>query len=115
MSCLFNSLSAFIPQDPFTVRQIICDYLQENKPIIDGIDTRYILSLEHPSYIQHMRNPSTWGGAIEIQCACRIWNIGIHVYNQRDKDGRKIEFIPTGEPERVIELYWTGGHYEPIR
>ena len=113
MSCLFNSLSAFIPQDPFTLRQIICDYLQDNKPIIDGMETRDILSLEHPSYVQHMRHPSTWGGAIEIQCACRIWNLQIHVYNERDKGHHTIEFTPTGKPERVIELYWTGGHYEP--
>ncbi len=116
MSCLFNSLSAFIPQNPFALRQLICDYLQENKPIIDGMDTRDILSFEDPCYIQRMRNPSTWGGAIEIQSACRIWNLQIHVYNQRDN--RKIEFIPgegSDKPERVIELYWTGGHYEPKR
>ena len=115
MSCLFNSLSAFVPVDPFTLRQTICDYLQENKPILEGLDTAFILSLEHPNYIQRMRNPSTWGGAIEIQCACRIWNLQIHVYNDRDKGHRKMEFLPPGEPERTIELYWTGGHYEPIR
>jgi hypothetical protein len=112
MSCLFNSLSAFVPLDPFTLRQTICDYLQENNPILDGMDTAFILSLEHPNYIQHMRNPSTWGGAIEIQCACRIWNLQIHVDH---KGHRKMEFLPPGEPERTIELYWTGGHYEPIR
>jgi len=118
MSCLFNSLSAFIPQDPFALRQNICDYLEENKPIIDGMDTRDILSLEHPCYIQHMRKSSTWGGAIEIQSACRIWNLQIHVHNQRDKNHQTIEFIPgegSDKPERVIELYWTGGHYEPKR
>lgn len=119
MSCLFNSLSAFIPQDSFTLRQMICDYLQDNKPIMDGIDTAEVLQFEHHNYIQHMRQTSTWGGAIEIQCACMIWNIQINVFNHRDnlinKKHSKIEFVPlSGTPERVIELYWTGGHYEPI-
>ena len=118
MSCLFNSLSAFIPQDSFTLRQMICDYLQENKPIIDGLDTADILRFENQNYIQHMRQSSTWGGAIEIQCACMIWNIQINVFNYRDNPIDKkhcIEFVPlSGNPERVIQLYWTGGHYEPI-
>lgn len=97
------------------LRQMICDYLEENKPIIDGIDTAEILRYENEHYITTMRKTSTWGGAIEIQCACMIWNLQINVFNNRDKERRKIEFVPlSGQPERVIELYWTGSHYEPI-
>ena len=44
MSCLFNSLNYFIGEGTFEVRQKICDYLQENKPIMDGLDTQTILS-----------------------------------------------------------------------
>ena len=36
MSCLFNSLSHFIGEPSNEIRQKICDYLQENKPILDG-------------------------------------------------------------------------------
>ena len=43
MSCLFNSLSYFIKLDGYTIRQMICDYLQQNKPIIDGLETSEIL------------------------------------------------------------------------
>ena len=114
MSCLFNSLSHFIPETSFDLRQKICQYLQDNKPILDGLDTAFVLSLEHPHYIQNMRSTSTWGGGIEIQCACNLWNLRIRVRNDRD-GGKWIEFIPlSGQYERTAHVYWTGGHYEPI-
>ena len=114
MSCLFNSLSYFINEDSFKIRQTICDYLQENKPIIDGLDTTEVIAFENNNYIANMRSASTWGGAIEIQSACNIWNLRINVSNHRD--GGNIEFIPIhGNYEKTINIYWTGGHYEPIR
>lgn len=116
MSCLFNSLSYFIKEDSFTIRQKICDYLQNNSPIMDGLDTSFILHLERPNYIPMMRQTSTWGGAIEIQAACNIWNIKIIVSNIRNRDGSHIEFIPIHTIfNNTIYLEWSGGHYEPIR
>ena len=114
MSCLFNSLSHFIPESSFAIRQKICDYLLENKPIIEGLDTAFVLSMEHPNYIQQMRSTNTWGGGIEIQCACNLWNLRILVRNDRDR-GQFIEFLPLSSYSQTIRLYWTGGHYEPIR
>jgi hypothetical protein len=114
MSCLFNSLNAFINEGPQEIRQKICDYLQENKPIIDGLDTAFILALENSNYIQHMRSTATWGGAIEIQVACNLWHLRINVKNYRDQGMKDIEFLPlSGQYERTINVYWTGGHYEP--
>jgi len=119
MSCLFNSLSYFIKDDSCKIRQIICDYLQENKPIIDGMGTDEVLQLEYhnaKTYISNMRLSSTWGGAIEIQTACNIWELRINVSNYRDQNNRVIEFVPLkGTYERTINIYWTGGHYEPIK
>jgi hypothetical protein len=58
---------------------------------------------------------STWGGAIEIQVACNIWNVKINVHNYRDRNGKVIEFIPLNNDfKNVINIYWNGGHYEPI-
>jgi hypothetical protein len=119
MSCLFNSLSYFINEDSFKIRQKICDYLQENKPIIDGIETCEILKFESNNtntYVTNMRSTSTWGGAIEIQAACNIWNLQINVSNYRDRNNRIIQFIPLKiNYEKTINIYWTGGHYEPIK
>lgn len=119
MSCLFNSLQFFIKEDSFTIRQKICDYLLANGQIMEGLDTSFILQLESncpAKYIDQMKNTSTWGGAIEIQCACNIWALTIKVQNRRDGKNEVIEFVPvTRASERTIELYWTGGHYEPVR
>lgn len=119
MSCLFNSLSFFIKDDSNKIRQAICDYLQENKPIIQDMETNEVLNLESKNaetYVSKMRSTSTWGGAIEIQTACNIWDMRINVSNYRDNNNRVIEFVPLkGTYERTIDIYWTGGHYEPIR
>jgi hypothetical protein len=126
MSCLFNSLSHFIaPQtDPQAIRQRICDYLQANSPIIDGMATHDVLQLDSlntsDQYIGAMRSPCTWGGAIEIQAACNIWNARIVVYDTRMGHGQEqksIEFLPvaTNATDKTFELEWSGGHYEPVR
>lgn len=130
MSCLFNSLSHFITNtDSYAIRQNICDYLQANSPIIDGMSTHDVLQLDYlnssDQYITAMRNPSTWGGAIEIQAACNIWNARIIVHDIRhthmsSQDGntpKTIEFLPIAAvtSDKTFELEWSGGHYEPKR
>jgi len=114
MSCLFNSLSYFINENSCNIRQKICDYLQNNGKLMDGLDTNYILNMENNNYIENMRSMSTWGGAIEIQSACNIWNVRIIVKDIRTNAKTEIEFIPiNGNIERTIKLEWSGGHYEP--
>lgn len=124
MSCLFNSMSHFIKDELGStgIRQRICDYLEQNLPILEGMETREILQLEAPTsenYIAKMRHASTWGGAIEIQCACNIWNAHIIVHDIRScrSDNNKIEFLPVNysnsSPSIEFHLEWSGGHYEP--
>jgi hypothetical protein len=119
MSCLFNSLSYFINETDIEIRNKICDYLELNKPIIEGVDTYKIIEYENNSvhsYITTMRSTSTPGGAIEIQAACNIWNININVHNYRDPDNKIIQFVPLNKIiDKTIDIYWTGGHYEPIK
>lgn len=126
MSCLFNSLSHFIAgTDPPAIRQRICDYLQANLPIIDGMTTHDVLQLDSSQssdhYISAMRSPSTWGGAIEIQAACNIWNARIVVHDIRvqgqGQSNQTIEFLPvsTVAADKTFTLEWSGMHYEPNR
>jgi hypothetical protein len=114
MSCLFHSIGHLLSLPADEVRQTICNYLQDNKPVLEGFDTHELCALERPGYIQAMRNASTWGGAIEIQAACSLWLLRVLVLNHRDHKG-PIEFVPvSGEPTRTFTLSWTGGHYEPV-
>lgn len=115
MSCLFVSIGHLLNIDHYVVRQTICDYLADNKPLIEGIDTAALLALDRPDYVESMRCIQTWGGAIEIQAACMIWNARIVVENRRDGTA-PIEFLPSNTSyTKSLYLYWTGGHYEPIK
>jgi len=117
MSCLFNSLSYFLPNiSSNELRQIICDYIKKNPTLIDGIETKDIIESSPNvrslnAYVSNMSNTSTWGGGIEIKCFCDIFNAVVIVHFQ----GNKIEFIPNTQSSRMIELYYTGSHYEPTR
>ena len=120
MSCLFKSLAFFFKQlDDAEIRSKICSYLERNKPLIEGVDTREILKIETGSqssseYVHSMRRRSTWGGAIEIRAACNIWKVRIIVLNLRDRT--RIEFLPISDTYRAtLEISWTGNHYEPVR
>lgn len=114
MSCLFDSMSYFFKINSMELRQIICNYLERNEPIIDGLETKTILDLEDTNYIQKMRNPACWGGGNEIRAACNIWSAKIIVYLDQ-KFETKIEFIPlNSECNGYIELLWYGDHYEPV-
>lgn len=116
MSCLFNSLSHFINESSSKIREKICDYLEFNLPIIENISTNTILEMEEKNYVKNMRKSSTWGGGIEIQCACNIYNSTIIVINIRNNPHTSIEFIPLHKKiEKIIKISWNGGHYEPIK
>jgi len=117
MSCLFESLAIFFKHGNHQkIRNDICNYLEQNKPIIDGLETKFILSLENPNYIRAMRMLSTWGGGIEIQVACNIWRLRIIVHNLQQQRNNKIEFLPIlGEYYHTIEIAWTGNNYTPLK
>jgi len=119
MSCLFNSISYFTNETGIDIRNQICDYLQQNKPIMEGVETNKIIEYENydvENYIKNMRSNSTMGGAIEIQAACNLWNMIINVHNYRDPSHKIIQFIPIHKISyKTIDIYWTGGHYEPIK
>jgi hypothetical protein len=109
MSCLFDSLSEFIGEAREHIRIKICDYLHDNKPILEGMETSYILSLDNADYIHQMRKPQTWGGAIEIQAACNIWQVRIFISIGRENT---IEFLPISTPYTSTHyLIWTGNHF----
>ena len=121
MSCLFNSLNYYLKlDDSKQVRTQICEHLESNKELIEGLDTKDILEIDRPNYIQSMNSDNTWGGAIEIKSACDIWSLKIiinHINFERkhDKPLFKIEFLPTNgkKYKKTINLYYNGYHYEP--
>ena len=120
MSCLFQSLSAFIQDtDATMLRTIIADYLEKNPVLYDDAKISDVVAWEEgsptlPQYVARMRHPSTWGGAIEIKAFCDMFQVSIHVVVLRDR--KTIEFQPSNMTARDrFMISWNGFHYEPIR
>ena len=81
------------------------------------LDTEIILSLDNSKseYITQMRDQTTWGGAIEIQAACNLWNVRILVHNIKYSHNINIiEFLPINNTnyKGTINITWNGTHYE---
>ena len=99
MSCLFNSLSYFVKENSDELRHNICNYLEKNPPLMDGMTTEQVIYFENgqnlKDYIKNMRNTSTWGGAIEIKAFCNIYKKNVFVRNIRDSTSKLIEFVAT--------------------
>ena len=114
MSCLFDSLATFVSDSSPEIRQRVCDYLGDNKPLMDGIDTN---TLFDAAYTAKMRNSVTWGGAAEIQVVCIIYNISviITIIRSGDRSNRPIVFLPMQRKLNMARayMYWDGGHYTP--
>jgi len=105
-------MSKFFNEDHVSIRQKICNYLESDNIIIEGMNTKDVLEIDRKNYVNDMRNLSTMGGGIEIQCACNIWNCQINVHHSNNKI---IEFLPLNKYiEKIINIYWNGGHFEPI-
>ena len=115
MSCLFDSLSRWIPKGGNEIRQMVCDYLEADNMIMEGMRTAEILMTESPYYIEWMRLNTTMGGAIELQAVCNIWNVSVIVHNIQHEGAQDMEFLPVcadADVETIIHLTWDGGHYE---
>jgi hypothetical protein len=131
MSCLFNSLSTLTPEiDSLSLRNKICDFLLLDKfekiTLEEGsglcaaesneVKPSMVAELEGMSlstYVDKMRNPGTWGGALEILAYVYIYKTNVSVVNIRDKNTKDIEFVLEGN-QKTVKISWNGGHYEPI-
>lgn len=121
MSCLFNSLSRLVGEPAHTIRMKICDYLVTDPSLYDDLSASLAVSIEKnmnlSTYVQQMRSPSTWGGAIEIRSFVNLWKRPVKVWVIRQK--RWIEFPyrsnqDNNENKNECKISWNGGHYEPL-
>lgn len=112
MSCYFDSLSQFFHVNSNVLRQEICNYLAMNKPIMEDIETNDLLKILDEGYVERMRRSETWAGGIEISATCNLWGVTVVVHSNRAKP---IVFQPMNKTSKyVINLFWTGNHYEPL-
>lgn len=116
MSCLFNSLSRFVEQDAYEIRQTICNFLEADNVLFDDVKssdvTKWDGNTSLDSYVRRMRSTSTWGGAPELKAFCEIWGMGVNVYSPDKK--LVASFVPSREYDKIVNLKWSGCHYDPL-
>ena len=128
MSCLFDSLTKLLEYEfqgfhhDTKLRDIVCDYIRERpNDKIDGCKISEWLDLitmdefgsqiDKSDYVNRMRNNSTWGGAPEMSIISKLFNVEIHVVYKNETISK---FVCCDEPNSILRISWTGGHYEPI-
>ena len=115
MSCLFNSLSYFVNvnEDGKNLRNIICDYLEEDNIIFDDMNVSKIVEPETTcDYVTNMRCENTFGGALEIKAFCRLFKLNVLV--KSFPNNRNIEFVENKNTNNWVIISWTGNHFEPL-
>lgn len=113
MSCLFIAISKGLLVDQHILRTEICDYLERNESLFDDKGALAILDsfTTAATYIKKMRQPTTWGGGIELRVICELYGIDIHVHSPRHP---LIIWRPWGPlvQRPTINLRYSGSHYE---
>lgn len=117
MSCLFDSLSKFIPVvSSYQMRNVICDFLLRNENLTDDLSASDVIKFESDmsleNYVSNMRQTSTMGGATEIKAFCLLFQKNVKIYSV--PNNKVIEFV-LDEKFPFISLRWTGGHYDPVQ
>ncbi len=115
MSCLFIALQKLLNNKD--MRKIICEYMEKNQNEKLGDDTikNWIIGMciiektKEKEYIEKMKKSSTWGGALEIAVASKIFDSIINVI----KSGKIISTFNCGQGKKELNLIYTGSHYEP--
>ena len=100
------------------MRALLCQYLSKDPDLGSGRASQVVpwetgRSLQQ--YVQRMQHASSWGGAIEIKAYCDLFGMNVKVYSMPNRNS--IEFLTNKNTNDAgwIAIYWTGGHYEPIR
>lgn len=109
MSCLFIAIGRALRVPHATLRQDVCHFIETTNPsVMDTVDLhtwiRVDSGLDAAAYARRMSQPHEWGGAIEIWCATRMYDINVTVrYNGT--------CIQIGDGTKNVQLGYTGSHY----
>ena len=104
------------------VRSTICDYMRthldtehQGASFRDWIRWQTSPPQTPHVYIERMRQPTSWGGAMELAAATKCYHCDIVVVDGGRSRAVVAEFVWREEctARRRLVLQWTGAHYEP--
>jgi hypothetical protein len=118
---MFISIGTLVQQPHESVRRTICDYLQthldtlhQGLPLREWIQWQSTPPQTPHAYIQRMRKPSTWGGAMELSAATKCYDCDILVVDGSKRQVAEFVWKEDCTARRRLVLEWTGWHYEPV-
>lgn len=101
--CLFTSIGQLVQRSSYTMRDIICSYLENNeyyfRPFFD-----------ESNYIERMRTPGVYGGNPEL-VALSKFGYNIRVY---DKEHKKFIHFDNNQNDPYLYLHFYKNHYQPM-
>lgn len=111
-SCLFSSVGYLLDHNNFSettklqYRQLLSNHL-ESITIEEAT-----LGMSKDNYIEHIQNPSTWGGAIELKLFSDMFQIEIASI---DVQSNRVDIFGQDKkyPQRIYVVY-NGVHYDPL-
>ena len=118
---MFISIGKLVGRPHQSVRRDICDYMathldtvHQSMTFADWIQWQENTPEPH-IYIQRMRQPATWGGAMELAVATKAYGADILVVNGLHKRVAEFKWREACTARVTFVLQWTGAHYEPVR
>ena len=116
--CLFSSLGFFLNKSGKEVRREIVDKIKKDcsRMIIAGMKICCLIriseSIKVEEYCLRMAISTTSGGEIELYTASILYDVKIEVY---EKEIILKYIYPNLEStNRIIRLFYTGGHYQAL-
>ena len=76
--CLYHAIGYHVSRKAHEVRAELLQHLGDQPRLFADMDTHGTISEE---VVVQLRNPHTWGGALQISIAASKWNVTIHVHS----------------------------------
>jgi len=121
MSCLFRALGLQVGVETQLLRQQIANYLEADLPLTpaeeQGPLRTFVLGemdgtarATPAGYLRWVRQPSSWGGELEIQAFCELYKLSVRVRAQNYQRLHQPRYHPS---RGLLTLDFAGAHYEP--
>lgn len=120
-NCLFHSL-AYHLGDGYThdsLRRHVQEFVRHNhSATIYGTSVgewiKWETGKDYKAYADHIQQPGTWGGAIDMAIISKMMSISIAVYiSMKENSYRRVALFGNGE-KRVDIFYNGGSHYTAL-
>ena len=130
MSCLYDSLAAALLLahksgnkciSAGELRRQLAEAFETGNVVVSGVDARewqkWDTNESASDYAQRLKDPSQWGGALEIAAFVHLFSVSVSVHVTRGMSSGDasttpiVHFPSANESAPTYHITWSGGHY----